>query len=40
MFMLSVKQENCFQALYALYAIHAFIALAKLYWMPLWFTAL
>lgn len=40
MFMLCGRQGNYFQALYTLYAIHAFIALARLYLMPISFTAL
>lgn len=35
MIRLSVKQESCFQVLYALYAINAFIALDKLHSMPI-----
>lgn len=39
MIRLSVKQGNCFKALYALYSINVFIALDKLHWMPVCLTA-
>lgn len=40
MFMLCGRQGNYFQTVYALYAIHAFIALAGLCLMPASFAAL